>query len=204
MMLENKTLDNDTRSELTQYAVGLIQDQVYQDVMQNISLIEEENRYYNWYMGYTQIVPPFWGQSTCSQKDCSEQKFRYDLMTTATHGNISTKYFRDRLDINKIEKDFRFRVSITPPEKHVDNKNVTLFVKVEKNLLKGFDSLFTRNDKLTTSISPPNSNHWVIYQRKISKDGINDINMELMPGFRLEWYYNEELVPDQTNTEFFR
>ena len=32
MMLENMTLDNDTRDELTQFAVGLIQDQVYNDL----------------------------------------------------------------------------------------------------------------------------------------------------------------------------
>ena len=61
MMNENKTLDNDIRSGLIKYAVGLIQDYVYKDVMSNISLVNEENRYYNWYMGYTAIAIPYWG-----------------------------------------------------------------------------------------------------------------------------------------------
>merc|ERR1739836_6982 len=55
MMLENMTLDDDLRDELTKFAVGLIQDQVYNDLMANLSLIEQENRFYNWYMGYIYI-----------------------------------------------------------------------------------------------------------------------------------------------------
>merc|ERR1712024_378101 len=42
MMLENMTLENDTRDELTQFAVGLIQEKVYNEVMANISRLEEE------------------------------------------------------------------------------------------------------------------------------------------------------------------
>ena len=61
MMLENMTLDNVTRDELTKFAVGLILDQVYEDVMFNISLLEEDYRYYNWYWGITDIKLPFWG-----------------------------------------------------------------------------------------------------------------------------------------------
>ena len=77
MMLENMTLDNDTRDELTQFAVGLIQDHVYNEVMTNISKLEEENRYYNWYRGYTAIVMPYWGQSktfgsTCKATSCAD------------------------------------------------------------------------------------------------------------------------------------
>ena len=53
MMLDNMTLDNETRLELTQYAVGLIQEDIYKDVISNISKIQEKDRYFNWYMGYT-------------------------------------------------------------------------------------------------------------------------------------------------------
>ena len=79
MMLENMTLDNDTRDELTQFAVGLIQDQVYYEILSNISLINVENRYYNWYQGYSQIQLPYWGPRDCykgADKECSDSRIR--------------------------------------------------------------------------------------------------------------------------------
>ena len=60
MMLNNKTLDNDTRNELIEYAVTLIQDHIYNDALHNLSLIEEKHRYYNWYAGFTKIQFPYW------------------------------------------------------------------------------------------------------------------------------------------------
>ena len=107
MMLENMTLDNDTRDELTQFAVGLIQDQVYNEVMANISKLEEENRYYNWYMGYTKIWLPWWGPRDCdpdgNDKECAEDKLRYDVNTAATSGTISTQYFGHKFEKDKMK-----------------------------------------------------------------------------------------------------
>ena len=61
MMLENMTLDNDTRNEMLDFAVGLIQEEVFKDLIANLSMIDERNRYYNWYMGYNYIQLPYWG-----------------------------------------------------------------------------------------------------------------------------------------------
>ena len=82
LMLKDMALNNDSRNELTQYAVGLIQDHVYNDIMTNISLLEEENRYYNWYMGYTKIKLPYWGPRDCldgTGKECADERLRYSL-----------------------------------------------------------------------------------------------------------------------------
>ena len=35
-----------------------------------------------------------------------------------------------------------------------------------------------------------------MHERSISEDEINSITPDMMPGFRLTWSYNEELVPD--------
>ena len=45
MRMENLTLDNATRDELTKYAVQLLQEHVYDEVIRNLSLIEENNRF---------------------------------------------------------------------------------------------------------------------------------------------------------------
>ena len=58
MMTKDITLDNDTRNELINYAVGLLYDKLHKDIMTNLSMLHEENRYYNWYRGYTQLDLP--------------------------------------------------------------------------------------------------------------------------------------------------
>ena len=99
MMLENMTLDNDTRTELMEYAVGLIQEHVYNDLMSNLSLVKYDNRYLNWYNGTTRIELPYWGQDSdpsCTDSQCREEKLRYDLHTyetSAGSNSISTKSF---------------------------------------------------------------------------------------------------------------
>ena len=42
---------------------GLIQDHNFQQLVQNLSLVEDEDRFYNWYHGRSQLWIPYWGQA---------------------------------------------------------------------------------------------------------------------------------------------
>jgi len=53
MMTENLTLDNDTRQELATYAKTLLYDNMHEIIIRNMSRIEVNDKYYNWYYGYT-------------------------------------------------------------------------------------------------------------------------------------------------------
>ena len=57
-MLENTTMDNETRDELSYHALHLLLDHHYRNLISNLSLLEEENRYYNWYMGCLLYTSP--------------------------------------------------------------------------------------------------------------------------------------------------
>ena len=52
---ENITLDITEREELNKYAMGLLLDDHLHNILINESWIEEDNKYYNWYHGYSQI-----------------------------------------------------------------------------------------------------------------------------------------------------
>ena len=98
-MLSNMTLDNKTRNDLTYHALHQIQDYHYREVLSNFSLLEEENRYYNWYMGYTAITLPYWGLAeSCKFFSCEYPTLIYRLDTTATSGYISTKLFEEKFE----------------------------------------------------------------------------------------------------------
>ena len=60
MMTENMTLDNDTRQELAQYAVEMLYDHLYDNIIRNLSKLREKDRFYNWYQGYTELEFTFY------------------------------------------------------------------------------------------------------------------------------------------------
>ena len=59
VMTQNMTLDNETRNELTTYALEELANFQFWEVFHNMSYFHEENRYLNWYHGATKIAFPF-------------------------------------------------------------------------------------------------------------------------------------------------
>ena len=56
-MMENMTVENDTRNDMKNYASELLNDYFFDSLMSNISQVEDDDRYYNWYYGYTKESP---------------------------------------------------------------------------------------------------------------------------------------------------
>ena len=214
MLTEHMTLDNGTRNELTQYAVGLIQDHVYNDIMTNISLLEEENRYYNWYMGYTWIKLPFWGtRFGCipGNSECDKNRLRYHVNTQATSGNISTKYFGKKFNEDNVEKNLKYFLYIYQLSKsHQNNKSITLNFEMEGNFLYGVDRFWDgstyRSDgetKLTKKYSPPGSKRYFSLERLIPGDQIREQKkIDSMPGVKIKWYYNNKDLDSISYTKY--
>ena len=40
-----------------------------------------------------------------------------------------------------------------------------------------------------------NDKYTIMYERKISKSELIDMKMDQIPGFRIKWYFSEDLVP---------
>ena len=172
--------------------------------MANISKLEEKNRYHNWYHGYTYIALPYWGvDAVCGQIDtiCLEQKLRFKVSTWATSGTISTQYYGHNYDADKVERYLKYDTFIIPPVNYKDNSNITLYIKVEKNIQPELDQFWsdiedTEVITLNRTEAPPGSQKGYVLRREISEDAVKDLQMDLMPGFRLTWYYNQQLEPD--------
>ena len=73
--------------------------------MESFKKFEDPYRYYNWYMGFTKIDYPKY-----EFKD-----FEYVFQTCATSGNISTPYFGDKFDIEKIDGNMVIAIYINVP-----------------------------------------------------------------------------------------
>ena len=56
---EKVELTKDLRNELLDYALDVIQDEYFNEVMGNLSKVEDPDRFYNWYHGYTKLQYPY-------------------------------------------------------------------------------------------------------------------------------------------------
>lgn len=83
MMTKNMSLDNETRNHLAFYAMKLVDNPKFGELMRNFSMFHEENRYYNWYHGYTEVELPKYIEN----KRTDQILFR--LTTSAASGSVS-------------------------------------------------------------------------------------------------------------------
>ncbi len=109
--------------ELREFASEVINDHLYMD---DWMMLEEQNRFYNWYHGFTKIIYPKFSSHRGALK--------YTIDTIAISGVITTKDFGKKFDSLLLDskRNFEFNIKIFPPENIQNNTNVTLHLKVER------------------------------------------------------------------------
>ena len=90
---ENIIIDNNRRMELLDSAMDVFQDEFHKEIMTNLNKVEDPDRYYNWYHGYTFLEYPSY--------DTYYHRLRYSLTTFASSGKISTQYFGEKFNADK-------------------------------------------------------------------------------------------------------
>ena len=205
MITEKMVLDNEVRTNLSKYAVELLQDHLHHVVMTNFSKLQEDNMFRKWYLGYSKIQgPEYKGSFTDIQ---------LHLNSDATSGTITTEHYGEKFDADKVEPDIRYVISIHPPESVLGNcPGVTLNFEVEKNSMQnivsgwevyrehGFAIVNADIKNITRNYCPPGKKREFYSQRKISSEDMKNMDMEFMPGFKLKWHYTSdsagEIQPD--------
>ena len=201
---EKVLIKNETRNELFQIAIEVIGDAEHVEIMSNLSKVNEEDRYLNWYQGFTKIQYPTYNQY-------NNPKVTYNVETSAITGNVTTQHFGRKFDPNNIES-FQVTVKIYVPDIMKGNKNVSLTYDLARNKMKNLidndneDSIqtnigYTKDDneyfsETTNGPIPSGGYYYFRNTRKVSPLGILDQNS--MPGFSLTWKYES---PDDLKTE---
>ena len=190
------TLDNDTRNELANFAAELLYDHLHDIMMRNMSILEENDRYHNWYHGYTQIMTPF----LSSTQYILTRIYNYDVYTSASSGSVFTQHFGEQFDADKVERKIINEVKISPPKSVRNNPNVTLHLDVEivslRDLSEGRDKLSVTGTDIQTAhrsfnYSPPTDEFYSIkLRRQVITGDINKQKLQQMPGFRVTWHYS--------------
>ena len=221
MMTENDTLTEEMRDEMFKYAIEVIDENNFLEY--NWNKLHEEDRFLNWYRGYTAITSP----------RISPYYFYLEnkINTCATSGVISTLYFGEQFHPEQVERKHTCNINIRRPEYVKLDENVTLHYQVEKISMTVFDVTDETYDRIIIrglgnvatditnaykNFTPPGSNAWE-YQsdmtlvRVMSSEQVEKQRLDLMPGFRFSWWYTgaevkpcNEYKDDDMNRHFVR
>ena len=204
MLADNLTIDDEQRNMLVDYTLDLLHDSYYQELMENVSLLQDEDRFYNWYKGYNIIDIPYE----------YDGQLQYTVYTTATSGSISTKYFGHKFNADKVTNSF-INIDMKVPEIAGDNENFTLNYKIEwnplKETIKGFENFqfdgyrLGSNEKFySINITKPRKlrNYYVLLNRKVAMEDVAKMKLDMMPGFKLNWFYVPEVSSKSEYQEF--
>ena len=195
MLTENMTLTEEMRHEMFKYALELINEDSF-------SKLHEEDRFSNWYHGYSKIELPYH----------SDELLFATVYTFATSGVVSTQYYGQQFKSEMVETNFilNYAIDINPPERVMDNENVTLHFSLEKvsmtALRRGsfmaviMDGSYVGADKTNASrnFTPPAYRRSLNFNRAVSSEDVEQSKLDAMPGFRLSWWYTgAEVTPER-------
>ena len=202
MITENITLTQEMRDEMFEYALDVINEGRLSE--SNWTKLHEENRAYNWYHGYTMILPPY--------STIGDNGLNFFLSTAATSGVITTQYYGEQFRPELVERKLYINVRIYSPRSVMHNENVTLHLKVEKVSMKGlmwfsqdkvemhgFDRITADQKTAYTNFTPPGSVKEMILNRKVLRydEEVLTQKLHLMPGLRFSWWYTgADVTPD--------
>ena len=215
MLAENITLTEEMRDEFVKKAKKIINEHAF---MGDLDLLQEDDRYYNWYYGYSEM------RRTYTSK--SSGKLVQRIYSSATSGVVTTQYFEEQYNPSLERRKVYGGVGVYPPESVKRNKNVTLHFNLEKlsntGMTKGsYDDLkldgrflelelTSASSNFTPPVADTNSYRYrhIVLDRYL-KDDFKNNQIERMPGFRLSWYYtglDESVSPDSkySNNEINR
>ena len=202
MLLENMTMTNETRQEFLEIAQSVFLDSYFEnEVLANFSKLEEDNKFYNWYHGHTDVRLPYWH---------SEYGLAYLIGTSATTGSVKTQYFGDKYDPDKIERKLWYYIHIYPPAHVVNNPNYTLTIEIEKVTMNvsgdskdkmyvsdGVGYLDPGQNVVVHNFTAPDNSIDIKFERDVADSDVDaNRNLPSMPGFRVKWSYNPETIPD--------
>ena len=196
MMTRNISLDEESRQDLAAYAMKLVDGQRFDEIIQNLSIFHEENRYYNWYHENTEMKLAYFIKH--------ERTNQYNLTTSAASGGVSTQNIGKIFETNN--GTIQMNIKIYVPKQHwSDSDNIQLNLRIERNKVLGVnESLTFQNEDLSykhvshvtrnaTNLSIfTNPGYQTAYFGRINykltiHNSIKD--HDNIPGIRLKWYY---------------
>ena len=126
------------------------------------------------------------------------------MLTAASSGSISTQYFGEQFDADKVETSLYYVVRVIPSASARNNPNITLHIDVEsvslEDLLGGEDILRVDGTTMiethrTYNYTPPtggrnSDSYHISLSRRVIPADVRKQKLNVMPGYRVSWHYS--------------
>ena len=171
--------------ELTSFIHEVVNNHSYMDVWRKLN---EDNRYFNWYRGYTRMTPPEYH---------SYLGDLYYIDSSALSGVVTTEHFGEQFRQDIVQKKIYYEVIINPPDNFLLDENITLHLKLQMVAMAGhgIETMHIMPDlynleptDVYLKVSPPVT-HTFQFQRDILSEDLSQVRMDIMPGFKISWHY---------------
>ena len=201
---DNISLDDLSREKLANYSVELLYDNLYNMYMKNLSKLQDKDRYYNWYNGYDTLQLPKFMENYGNKNGY----LNYEIEIDAISGSISTQYFGEHFDPDRVETDIKYNINFEVPTKigELQDWDIKLHISIEQILMSGLtngrDELtftsykydpkkYVDSGNFSLMFPSDESGHRILnFERSgVTIDDIRKQKLNTMPGFRVSWYY---------------
>ena len=126
---EDDILDKDVRDELAKTAADWLEDVHFRDVMDDLDSLKEENKFKNWYLGYTKVELPY-KRHPIGNRNIFE--YLYTIRTTAVSGLIKTPFFGQNFTEDNFMKNLDVNLYVRLNENFTNiGSNITMVVDIE-------------------------------------------------------------------------
>ena len=184
--MENAAIDNATRQMILNFAFQTIDDAHHNEIMKNLSKLEEEDRYHNWYHGKSKLILPIF------QRNTENPFLQNEIDTAALSGFISTPYFGEQYQVGRVEEGrVRKWIRVLVPKNFQGDPNITLHLSINwvpSSNLQSIRMDWKHIDDHSINISSPESIHdFEVHYKTLTE---NLVTFKMMPGFNFSWYYS--------------
>ena len=213
---ENITITNETKKQVLEYFMMLVNNLKLNELKKNFSLFEERDRYIDWYNGISEIDLPALDNNLdyLSYKN----KFagiKYTVNSCSNNGSISTKNFGDSFDTKTFSTMMKMKyiLVIQIPEEVRLTGNAKMILHVKMNTINdipqggGHDIIEIDNKevdgnkwhsfKRTVKISSYRRSYHITLERSVDENYFV-VEMEKMPGFNITWSYSIDVQKQNT------
>ena len=184
MRAENLGIGDEQINQLFDSALELLESRYFAKNWDRWNMVQEENRFFNWYHGYTKIAEPFYFKTIA----------RFDVETSAQTGSVTSQHFGNIFNLTKIEKNFYHKIQILTPNSIKSDSNVSLHIKFEQT--KGFNHsikddengkiIFDTNNSY--AYTPIDFDYQFTIERKMGDLDLEKLELLLMPGYKFSWF----------------
>ena len=208
MLAKNVSLTIEMLDELStfaEYAIDI-------DYLKYLSKVEDKDLFYNWYKGISPMELPTLEKQ---KKSTSPTKLCYTLKSSGLSGNVKTQYFKEKFDIDLVERSVDYQVQISIPDYLKNDENITIYIKfewvcpekswirmssVQQPLLKILDGYREYSLNLKHDLHYTDTIYVSYRYNKLIEE---DLQMDYIPGFKLIWYYSGKGLKSSTKPASF-